>query len=217
MSTIDPGPDAIVDAVLNASSAVLVRRRGRRLGPANGLAARTMGTLTAAKLHTRLVGRALSPELRPELERFSDDVAAAYFAPIASSVDSYEIPGVAGTRLSPRLVANHADHTGARWSAVTISDDEASPFPTGLLDPPVPEVADRITSHILDMLATLRADVRTKAGDDDRQEGQFHLISETVALAACAKLFLALWGGGRLAAGFEALADRCAAHEITPR
>jgi hypothetical protein len=75
----------------------------------------------------------------------------------------------------------------------------------------LPELADAVTWEIIGDLAAIRGALSAR-GTPEQQTS--YLIAETIALVAAAKLHLAIWGNGKLSAGFETLADRVAAqHE----
>ncbi len=181
-----------------------------RVSPTIRLAAMTMGTLTSAKLLLRVQrsnGDDFQPAVWERLEQRSDDLASEHYDELTAG---YE--GVTSSRLKGECEYLHLvrTRTGVRWCATTIDDDEPSPFPEGLLTSKFPQLADAITWKIIGDLASVREALTTRGTPQQRTS---YLIAETIALAAAAKLHLAIWGNGKLSAAFETLADRVAASQ----
>jgi hypothetical protein len=198
--------DDVLGVILKAARTITTRRRG--LAPAARLAAMTMGTLTAAKLLLRLQragGDDFQPAVWEQLEQGSDDLASRHFEVITAGYEG--VPGIRlkGEREYLHLVRNRK---GVRWCRTTIQDDEPSPFTEEVMTADVPPLADAIMWRIVEDLSQIRAALKAH-GTGEQQT--FHLIAETIALVAAAKLHLALWGNGKLSAAFETLADRAAA------
>jgi hypothetical protein len=198
--------DDVLGVILKAARTTTTRKRG--LAPAARLAAMTMGTLTAAKLLLRLQragGDDFQPAVWEQLEQGSDDLASRHFEVITAGYEG--VPGIRlkGEREYLHLVRNR---TGVRWCRTTIQDDEPSPFTEEVMTADVPPLADAIMWRIVEDLSQIRAALKAH-GTGEQQT--FHLIGETIALVAAAKLHLALWGNGKLSAAFEKLADRAAA------
>jgi hypothetical protein len=121
---------------------------------------------------------------------------------IAGGGESLEVPS--GPPIYPRLVTNLANRTGS-WCPTTIDPEDPSPFPHSFVLDGVPKLANDVMWRIMRDLARVRATVF--AGGADRHQ-QHYVIGETVALMAVAKLHLAIWGNGKMSAGFESLADQ---------
>jgi hypothetical protein len=196
---MDIGPDEIFQTIVMAADSVLTRSK---IAPLSNLAARTIGSLTVAKLLLRLGGEP-ARGVMDSLEEFSDALASRFFTEmIAGGGESLEVPG--GPPVYPRLVTNLANRTG-NWCPATIDPEEPSPFPPSFALDGVPKLGHDVTWRIVRDLARVRATIH--AGGTARQQ-QHYVIGETVALMAVAKLHLAIWGNGKMSAGFEFLADQ---------
>lgn len=196
---------ADADYILERITSFWSSARGvRGMAVAAGVA---IGTLQAAKLLLRLStsGGRLEfegdPQVLDQLEHHSDQLADRYFEAVVRM-----IPGAAEVLPSIRLPSERSylrlvkDRTDYRWSREWIEDDEPLPIDTAHLDGAQP-IADRIADQVIELLGRRRELVK------DREQMTFEAIGQFVAMMAAAKLVLAMWGNGKVAASFERLAE----------
>jgi hypothetical protein len=165
---MDMSPDHIFEAIVRAADSVLARSK---IAPLSNLAARTIGSLTVAKLLLRAGGEP-APGVVDSLEEFSDALASRFFTEmIAGGGELLEVPG--GPPIYSRLVTNLANRTGS-WCPTTIDSEDPSPFPHSFVLDGVPKLANDVMWRIVRDLARVRATIF--AGGADRQQQHYAMI-----------------------------------------
>jgi len=189
----------------------LMHEMARRWTPPDageeGKAAFAIGILTVAKLTLRPPAGQFPPDSWEILEQQSDDLAVRYdIGPAA--VHPAPLPPARTPVGRPYLHLVRNRTVAGRWS--TASVDEHGPTPE-MMTPRAYALADDLTWKVIAGLARVRKALVT-ASPEQRERYE---IAEAIAVMGFAKLQLAAWGNGPLAAAFEYFAQRGAEHAAT--
>lgn len=168
------------------------------------LVATTVGTLTACKLIFRLHNEGTGtfsgePEEWEKIERMSDDLAGANAHVLDRIARGSTIPAL--RREAPgRFLRLVRTRTTFQWCLTTASADGPLPVDPKVLEE-VPPHIDKVWLAIWNSLAQRRARLRSK------QVLAYNEMFELIGAGVAAKLFLALWGNGTVAARLERHAE----------
>ncbi len=192
----------MIDAPLLAIEWAAIRALSKVVLPRETwFVAHTIGTLTACKLLFRFHNEGsgtFSGKIWEELDRMSDVIAGDQ-APLISKVApklvgiEHDAPG--------RFLRLVRTRTTFQWCPMTVPLEGPPPFSTDVLEEMAP-FAYKVCLEIWKSLARRRARLR-RSKNALAQENVFQLIGA----GAAAKILLAIWGNGTVAAFLERCAE----------